>query len=216
MKECEIIKYKISNNRYYIESPKEGMKMYYIEKGPEKLVKRLKSFLGHKLDLIKGKTNIKWILEDQNPYGKEYVNQILIDSTIQLLIKCYSSTKNNGRIQLNSNQVFNNFSNQKDHLIEYFNLYKDQRNQIISHDEKNYLDHQLYIVLNDLGEVNDLRLIGKHMHFFTEDTIRILSDLLDISINYCNEQINKVKEKIKQEFKNNKSEFKLVEIIEEK
>lgn len=141
-------------------------------------------------------------------YAEAYLNQMLfeedtslidgalINSSIQLLVKCFSNPSGKSRRNLDSNKVFRIFAKKigEEDLTKQFSQFYDARNRVISHDQINYAENIVGLTVNRLtGYAEDIVEITIRTRYLFEQNQRMLLRMVDIVLKYLDCQIRSIK-----------------------
>ena len=123
----------------------------------------------------------------------------LFEAAVIRYIKCFTSSKS-GRKQLTPSKVYKNI--QGDSLGCHMK-FKEIRDSYIAHDQNDFLDVRMGIVLQD-GELKGVVCPPRQATFLYEENISILLTLCKITYNFIentlNEEIDKIHKKYKDEW----------------
>ena len=157
-------------------------------------------------------------------YAKEYLNQMffgestslidgaLINSAIQLLVRCFSNPSGKGRPNLNSVKVFRSFAKEigEEDLTKQFSQFYDARNQIIAHDQLDYQENIIGLVVNQFSglaeDIAELTIRTRHLY---KNNQKLLLRMVDITIKYIEVQLNQLKKWFLEEYNKNPDKQKL-------
>lgn len=140
-------------------------------------------------------------------YAKEYLKQMffqkdttlidgaLINSAIQLLIRCFSNPRNKGRGCLNSNKVFRTYaiSQGKEDMTKQFTQFYSARNQVIAHDQVEHNENIIGLAIDraigNCVDVTSLTIRTTYMYQQNKDILMKLIDLVDSYVGHQLEMI---------------------------
>jgi len=137
-------------------------------------------------------------------YAQAYLNQMffqrdtslidgaLINSAIQLLVKCFASQNGDGRRPLDSKKVFRTYAKKigECDLTKQFSQFYDARNHVISHDQKNFKENIVGIAV-DLREnqAEEIATLTIRTGYLYKENQQILIRLVKVVQSYIEEQI---------------------------
>lgn len=185
--------YAIKNQQYVvIDDEYNRYKVYQID---DSNLGELQGLFNNYLSLLANEQDIK--------YASEYVNQMffsegttlidgaLMNSAIQLLVKCFTNSAGKGRAQLNHEKVFDAFSKstgRKSYLPQYLDFYNFRRRSI-SHDQDDFKDNIVGITVDTLDvKPVEITYINVRRKFLYKQNADILKELLTIALEFINDQ----------------------------
>lgn len=144
-------------------------------------------------------------------YAKAYINQMffsegttlidgaLINSAIQLLVKCFTNPAGKGRSQLNEKKVFDRFAQssvKKSYLTQYFDFY-NMRRRSLAHDESDFKDNMVGVTVDtrDCKPV-EIAYINMRRKFLYKQNADILKEMIAIALEFINEQKQQIENKL--------------------
>ncbi len=160
-------------------------------------------------------------------YAKEYLNQMffekdtslidgaLINSAIQLLVKCFSNPSNKGRKRLDSTKVFRTYAKKigEEDLTKQFSRFYDARNTVISHDQINYNENIVGLAISvESGIAMDIAEITIRTGYLYAQNQEILLRMVNIVSKYIDEQIQELRQQFIDEY-NSASEKPVLPIV---
>lgn len=166
---------------------------------PEK-VKYYRSLLAQKRDM---------------DYANAYLNQMffgestslidgaLINSAIQLLVKCFSNPSNKGRKCLDSKKVFRTYAQKigEEGLTKQFAQFYHARNTVISHDQVNYDENIVGLAVHVDSEIaKDIAELTIRTGYLYAQNQKILLRMVKVVSNYIDEQITELRQKFIDEY----------------
>ncbi|MBR3867835.1 MAG: hypothetical protein IKM66_00825 [Clostridia bacterium] len=161
-------------------------------------------------------------------YAKEYLKQMffksgttlidgaLINSAIQLLIKCFSSPKKSGRKKLDSYKVFSKYapSHGFEDMSAQFQKFYDARNNVLAHDQSDHKENIVAISVNAItGECIDVTNLTIRTNYLYKQNKDILMKLIDIAKSYVEKQCLDVETKIIERYNSASSKPDLIEVF---
>ena len=149
--------------------------------------------------------------ENDLAYARAYINQMffsedttlidgaLINSAIQLLVKCFTNPSGKGRSQLNEKKVFDTFAQgtgRKSYLTQYRDFYNVRR-QSLAHDDSDFKDNIVGITIDTLDfkpvEISYIKIRRKFLYNQNAD---ILKEMITIALEFINDQKQKIENKL--------------------
>ncbi|WP_339279457.1 hypothetical protein NYE40_05235 [Paenibacillus sp. FSL W8-1187] len=153
---------------------------------------RYQSLLASEHDLIYSRAYI-----DQMFYTVDstLIDGALINSAIQLLVKCFSNPGGKGRSQIDAKQVFDSFAKSigKNSYLKQFNDLRDIRNRTLAHDEGDFRDSKVGITV-DVYTQKPVEIAQVYMRrkFLYKENAVILRDMITIAVEYISDQKQKI------------------------
>lgn len=161
----------------------------YVEAPREKRFERLYSYVLIKIDLENALKYLEISLQTDDMIIKEGMFRI----ALILYIKCFNNS-GGGRAQLPLNKIYRDIPGEP---IECYNKLKRIRDKYIAHDENDFLNAKLGVVLNE----NEKCIVGiaypeMQAKFDYDETLKILQSLCVIALKktdtYIDEETNNV------------------------
>ena len=194
--------YEIKNNKYKVSEDKKGQ--YIVYEITEELLpdSRLKGVYRDYLRLLATELDLE--------YAQAYVNQMffdehtslidgaLINSAIQLLIKCFTNPSGKGRPNLSPQRIFQSFAEEigKQNYLRQYNQFYAARNTSIVHDQEDYLDNRIGLTVdNENRDLQEITSITNRRKFLYKQNAKIMREMLEIVLKYI-EREKAEKEKI--------------------
>jgi len=149
--------------------------------------------------------------ENDLTYARAYINQMffsedttlidgaLINSAIQLLVKCFTNPSGKGRSQLNEKKVFDTFAQgtgRKSYLTQYRDFYNVRR-QSLAHDDSDFKDNIVGITIDTLDyKPVEIAYIKIRRKFLYNQNADILKEMITIALEFINDQKQKIENKL--------------------
>lgn len=130
---------------------------------------------------------------------KHYINEGLFNAAIISYFKCFTYSK--GRGQLNYNSVYKDIEN--GNAIKLYNHYKKLRDEFIAHDENDYAQSKVGIIVNTrFRKVMQPIQLGIIAYIAIEENRDKLKLLIEIAIKVVESKIDLENERLFNEYKN--------------
>lgn len=148
-------------------------------------------------------------------YAEAYLNQMffgestslidgaLINSAIQLLVKCFSNPSGKGRPNLSVNKVFRTYAKSigEEDLTRQFSQFQEARNEVISHDQRDYSENIIGLVVDSLNDhAEDIVELTIREGFLYRQNHEILLRMVHVVLKYLNSQIEGIKRSLIEEY----------------
>ena len=142
-------------------------------------------------------------------YAEAYLNQTslidgsLINSSIQILIKCFSNPSGKGRHKLDETKVFRTFAKKigEEDLTRQFSQFYTARNKVISHDQLNFSENVIGLVVNPTtGIAEDVAEITVRTGYLYKQNQELLLKMVHIVLKYLDDQIMGLKQTLLKEY----------------
>lgn len=123
------------------------------------------------------------------------IDGALINTAIQLLVKCFTHSGKDDRINFNYLKVLKKYAleNGEEDLSEIYLKFYNARNKIISHDELNYPNNIVGITIDTLGNACDITALIVSTHYVLFNNKTLLLRIIAITLSYCSEQLEHMK-----------------------
>lgn len=159
-----------------------------------------KSLLAHKKDMEYAETYLNQMFLDENT---SIIDGALINSAIQLLVKCFSNPSGKGRRQLDEIRVFRTFAKKigEDDLTRQFSQFYEARNHVISHDQSDFSENIIGLVVNpSSGFAEDIAEFTIRTGYLYKKNQEILLRMVHVVLKYLDEQIMGLKQILLNEY----------------
>ncbi|MGU3471103.1 hypothetical protein ACLBWT_08145 [Paenibacillus sp. D51F] len=153
---------------------------------------RYLSLLAYEHDLIYSRAYIDQMFFTED---STLIDGALINSSIQLLVKCFSNSGGKGRSQLDAKQVFDSFANSigKHSYLKQFNDFRDIRNRTLAHDESDFKDSKVGITVDTKNyKIVEIAHVKVRRNFLYKQNVTILSEMITIALEYISGQKQKI------------------------
>lgn len=205
----EDFKYTFIEDRYCVENGEDKYLVLDIGNECAHLVKRYKVMIAHKHDLEHAEACLNQMFYSE---CSSLIDNALINTAIQLLVRCFSNQAGKGRTNLDRNKVFRIFAKKigKEDLTQLFDNFYNIRNKVISHDEYNFNDNCVGITVDIAsGRAVDVTDIAVSTTFLYKENQEKLMKLILVAKEYADDQINNIREKLI-EWYNENEDIKLI------
>ncbi len=148
-------------------------------------------------------------------YAEAYLNQMffgtdttlidgaLINSAIQLLIRCFTNPQNKGRQCFDVNKVFKKFVKEIDEedLTQQFKQFYDARNQVLAHDQINHTENMIGLVVDKNKEIAiDITSLTIRTGYLYKQNQVLLKRMISIVQRYIDFQLKAIEDIIMNEY----------------
>lgn len=155
-----------------------------------KRYKRYQALLSIKQDLRYANQYLVQMFFDQ---GTSLIDGALINSAMQLIVKCFTNHAGKGRMQLDKKSVFSKYA------VDNFGIdYETQYDQIlnyrrhsISHDESDFEENRVGLTIDLLEHsVVELTHIKMRHHFIYKQNAELYKKMIEVALAYVDEQVD--------------------------
>lgn len=177
-------KYVIKNKTVQVIGYEDSITVYNIESWKPERVNYYRSLLAHRRDMDYAKEYLNQMFFDENT---TLIDGSLMNSAIQLLVRCFSNPRGEGRNNLNSVKVFRIFAKEigEEDLTEIFKQFYDARNQVIVHDQLNYKDNIIGLAVNNnSGMADEVATVTIRTGYLYKKNQLFLLRLVDVVTKY--------------------------------
>ena len=200
--------YTIKDNTIQVIDKKQELTVYDFGNWQAERVSRYRGLLALKKDM---------------EYAEAYLNQMffgestslidgaLINSSIQLLVKCFSNPSGDGRPNLDSTKVFRTFAKSigEEDLTKQFSQFYYARNKVISHDQLNFTENIVGITVNNAtGIAEDIAEITVRTGYLYQENQKLLLRMVRIVLKFLDCQIESIKNYLIEEYNREKPDLK--------
>lgn len=198
----EKFKYTFVQDKCCVEEHEDEYLVLDIGDNCENLARYFKTLMSHKHDLERAEACLdQMFFQDCS----SLIDDSLINTAIQLLVKCFSNPSGKGRTNLDSCKVFRIFAKkigEKD-LTELFSDFYNARNKTISHDEKGFIDNAIGITVDIVsGKAVDITAITVRKVFLFKENQQNLKKLIFVAKKYVDFQCDCVGNKMLEWYNN--------------
>jgi hypothetical protein len=193
--------YTIKDDQYVVIDDKDNRyKVYQIDDSNLGVLKRL---FNSYLSLLASEHDLK--------YARQYIDQMffhedttlidgaLINSAIQLLVKCFTNPGGKGRSQLDEKKVFDKYAQsigRESYLKQYYDLY-NARNRSLAHDDSDFKDNMVGITVDTRDcKLVEIAYINMRRRFLYKENANILKDMITITLEFINEQKQQIEKRL--------------------
>lgn len=164
------------------------------------IINYYRALLAHKRDLEYAEAYLNQMFFDT---GTSLIDGALINSAIQILVKCFSNPSNRGRRCLDSTKVFRKHAEsigEKDLTALFANFY-DARNMVICHDQYNYKESIVGLAVNKTtGNAEEIADLTVRTGFLYKQNQENLLRLIRVTLSYVSSQIEELQSKLISEY----------------
>lgn len=196
--------YEIKDNTVSVIGAEKEVIVYDIESWKPEIVSYYRSLLAQRQDM---------------EYAKEYLNQMffqqdtslidgaLINSAIQLLVKCFANPQENGRRRLDVQKVLCKYSKKMGEvdLTKQFGQFYTARNKVISHDELDFKTNIVGLAVNkSSGMAEDIAGLTLRTGYLYAQNQKILLRMVNVVSSYINDQLSGLDMRLIEEYNKEK------------
>lgn len=183
-------------NRYYVEGQGNKYIVYNLGEYCPELARQYRIMMAHKHDLDRAIACLEQMFFSQET---SLIDDTLINTAIQLLVRCFSNPANKGRKKLDYVKVFRVFSRSigESDFTQQFSKFYDARNEVISHDQDGFDENLIGITIDvDNNIAVDIKDITIRTTYLYKQNQVVLKKLLFIAQKYVEEQLDQIKQKL--------------------
>lgn len=159
-----------------------------------------KSLLANKKDLEYARAYLEQMFFQ---IDTSLIDGALINAAIQLLVKCFSSSSEKGRYSLNAKKVFRVYAKEigEEDLSQQFFQLKDARNKVLAHDERDYCNNIVGLVVNKAtGIAEDVAEVTVRTGYLYSQNQKTLTRMVNVALGYVNTRIGSIKSSVIEEY----------------
>jgi hypothetical protein len=200
------MKFQIKDDQYVVIDDKDNKyKIYQIDDsnldGFQRLFNSYLSLLASEHDLTYARAYIDQMFFSENT---TLIDGALINSAIQLLVKCFTNPGGKGRSQLDEKKVFDKYAQstgRESYIKQYYDLY-NARNRSLAHDDSDYKDNMVGITVDtrDCKPV-EIAYINVRRKFLYKQNADILKVMIVIALEFINEQKQQIENKLLEHYR---------------
>lgn len=202
--------YTIIDNSVKAIYPERELTVYDFGVWEKEKVTRYRALLAMKKDMEYAEAYLNQMFFDDNT---SLIDGALINSSIQLLVKCFSNPSGRGRPNLDFKKVFCTFTKSigEEDMTKQFSQFYDARNKIISHDQLDYTENIIGVTVNQAsGQAEDVAELTIRTAYLYKQNQIILLRLVHIVLRYLECQIESIKGFLIEEYNREKPELKAI------
>ena len=197
--------YEIKDDHYAVIGDEEcKYKVYQIDDsnlgGIQGLFNRYLSLLANEHDLNYAEAYIDQMFFQ---IDTSLIDGALINSAIQLLVKCFTNPTGKGRSQLNAKKVFEIFTQNTgriNYLKQYTDFY-DVRRRSLAHDDSDFKDNMVGITVDTQNCIPvEIAYIRVRRRFLYKQNADILKEMIKITLEYINVEKQQIEKKLVEHF----------------
>lgn len=163
-------------------------------------IKYYRSLLAHQSDMEYAEAYLNQMFFNEDT---SLIDGALINSAIQLLIKSFSNPSGKGRRKLDEKIIFRKFARSigEGDLTRQFSQFYNARNNVISHDQLNYAENIIGLVVNPVnGSAEDIAEIIVRTRYLYKQNQVLLLKMVHIVQKYLHFQIEGLKKSLIEEY----------------
>lgn len=183
-------------SRYYVEGQENNNIVYNLGEYCPELARQYRIMMAHKHDLDRAFACLEQMFFNQD---NSLIDDTLINTAIQLLVRCFSNPSNKGRKKLDYVKVFRSFSHSigEDDFTQQFSKFYNARNEVISHDQAGFYENLIGITIDvDKNIAVDITDITFRTTYLYQQNQVVLKKLISIAQKYVSEQLDQIKQKL--------------------
>lgn len=183
-------------SRYYVEGQENNYIVYNLGEFCPELARQYKIMMAHKHDLDRAFACLEQMFFSEDT---SLIDDTLINTAIQLLVRCFSNPSNKGRKKLDYVKVFRGFSRSigEDDFTQQFSKFYNARNEVISHDQAGFYENLIGITIDvDKNIAVDITDITIRTTYLYQQNQVVLKKLISIAQKYVSEQLDQIKQKL--------------------
>lgn len=200
------LEYTIKDNQYVIIGDEENR--YKVLQIDDSNLGNCQMLFNSYLSLLANEHDLK--------YAKEYIDQMffsdgttlidgaLINSAIQLFVKCFTNPAGKGRSQLNEKKVFNTYAQsigKKNYLAQYYQFYNARRHSL-AHDEDDYKDNIVGVTIDTQdGNPLEISYIRVRPRFLYKQNADLLKEMIVITLEFIKIKKQQIENKLIEHYK---------------
>lgn len=205
-------RYTIKDNSVQVIGYEQELVVYDINNWKKEIILRYRALLSIKKDVEYAEAYLKQMFFGEST---SLIDGALINSAIQLLVKCFSNLSGKGRLSLDVNKVFRTYAKSigEEDLTKQFLQFYNARNEVISHDQNEFLENIIGLTVNrSTGIAVDIAEITVRKGFLYKQNYEILFRMVNVLLNYLQSQIEEIKKSLIEKY-NDLSEKPNLDIV---
>lgn len=187
--------YEVTSHGYCVKEKNSQYRVLELNHFEPELTTRYKELLAQKGDLDRAEACLHqmFFAEDTT-----LIDGALINTAIQLLVRCFTKSGLNDRMKFDENKVFKRYALQigEADLSQTYLQFYNARNKVISHDELNYANNIVGITVDSDDVACDMTWLIVSAKYAYKQNRDLLLRLIAVASKYCNDQINSVKNQL--------------------
>lgn len=190
-----MIEYEITDNGYCATPPYNDYIVYELNGFETESTNRYRELLSQKHDLERATACLNQMFFNEDT---TLIDGALINTAIQLLVRCFTKSGQDDRMKFDYIKVFKKYAVQigETELSDIYLKFYDARNKVISHDELNYMNNIVGIIINNSGNACDITELTVSTHYVYERNKQLLLRLIHVATAYCAEQLDGIKKQL--------------------
>lgn len=205
--------YTVADNTVKALGFEDAVTVYDLSSWKPEMINYYRALLAHKRDLEYAEAYLNQMFFHT---GTSLIDGALINSAIQILVKCFSNPSNMGRGCLDSTKVFRKYAKEigEQDLTTLFSKFYDARNTIISHDQINFRENIIGLVVeNTTGHAEDVAEITIRTAYLYKQNQKTLLQLINVAKSYVESQIEGLRKRLISEYNEAASKPTLRKIV---
>lgn len=132
------------------------------------------------------------------------IDGALINSAIQLFVKCFTNPAGKGRSQLNEKKVFDTYAQsigKMNYLAQYYQFYNVRRHSL-AHDEDNFKDNMIGITIDTQdSKLIEIAYIRVRPRFLYKQNADLLKEMIVITLEFIKIKKQQIENKLIEHYK---------------
>ena len=195
-----VYQYMIKDNTVKVVDHEQELLVYDFVNWRKEKVARYRAILAMKKDMEYAEAYLKQMFFGEST---SLIDGALINSAIQLLVKCFSNPSGKGRPNLDVKKVFRNYAKSigEEDLTKQFSQFYDARNEVISHDQSDYSNNIIGLTINRAtGIAEDVAEITVRKGFLYKQNQELHLRMVHIVLEYLKSQVAEIKESLIEDY----------------
>lgn len=181
--------YTVADNTVKVVGFEDSVSVYDLSSWKPQLINYYRALLAHERDLQYAEAYLNQMFFQQDT---SLIDGALLNSAIQVLVKCFSNPSNMGRCCLDQTKVFRKYAKTigEQDLTGSFLKFYNARNTIIAHDQINHKENIIGLVVeNNTCQAEDIAEITIGTELLYKQNQETLHRLIKIAKSYVDNQI---------------------------
>lgn len=192
--------YTVADNTVKAVGFEDAITVFDLSSWKPDMINYYRALLAHKRDLEYAEAYLNQMLFQTDT---SLIDGALINSAVQLLVKCFSNPNNMGRCCLDSKKVFRKYAKDigEQDLTGLFSKFYDARNTVICHDQYNYKENIVGLAVNKTtGTAEEIAEITVRTGYLYKQNQEILLRLIRVALSYLETKREEIKRKLIAEY----------------
>lgn len=188
--------YTICDNTVQVIGFEDAVAVYDISNWKPELANRYRSLLAQSSDMDYAQAYLDQMFFSEN---SSLIDGALINSAIQLLVKCFSSQSGDGRRPLDSKKVFRSHSKNigECDLTKQFSQFYDARNHVLAHDQLNFKENIVGLAIDFRNRTaEEIAGITIRTGYLYKENHQLLLRLIKVTKSYIENQMDQIERKV--------------------